>query len=75
VNHDVLEKRSYLRRSGNYFPDESFFPIADVIGIRLVEVQAPCDLAAGYELTWKFKGKQTVVAVVRTPDVKVAFEF
>jgi hypothetical protein len=48
------------------FPEEDDFPIAEAIGMQLVEVQAPCDLAEGYQLSVDIHGKQTVVAVVCT---------
>ncbi len=46
------------------FPAEEDFPVAEAIGMQLVEVQAPCDLAEGYQLSAEIHGKQTVVAVV-----------
>ena len=44
--------------------EEEDFPIAEAIGMQLVEVQAPCDLPEGYQLSLEIQGKQTVVAVV-----------
>jgi hypothetical protein len=49
---------------GTDFPDEEDPPIAEAIGMQLVEVQAPCDLAEGYQLSVEIHGKQTVVVAV-----------
>jgi hypothetical protein len=46
------------------FLEEDDFPIAKAMEVQLVEVQAPCDLAEGYQLSVVIHGKQTVVAVV-----------
>jgi hypothetical protein len=52
---------------GTTFPDEEDYPVAEAIGMQseLVEVQAPCDLQEGYQLSVEIQGKKTVVAVVR----------
>jgi hypothetical protein len=39
-------------------------PVAEAIGMDSVEVQAPCDMPAGYQLSVNIQGKKTVVAVV-----------
>jgi hypothetical protein len=49
---------------GTDFSREEDVPIAEAIGMQLVEVQAPCDMPEGYQLSVVIHGKQTVVAVV-----------
>jgi hypothetical protein len=40
-------------------------PVAEVIRMRsAIEVQAPCDLPEGYQLSVEMQGKKTVVVVV-----------
>jgi hypothetical protein len=40
-------------------------PVAEVIRIQsVVEVEAPCDLLEGYQLSVEMQGKKTVVVVV-----------
>jgi hypothetical protein len=48
---------------GTDFQEEDL-PVAEAIGLQLVEVQAPCDLSEGYQLSVEIQGKKTVVAVV-----------
>lgn len=46
---------------GTDFPEEDV-PVAEAI--QLVELQAPCDLSKGYQLSVEIQGKMIVVAVV-----------
>jgi hypothetical protein len=51
-------------------------PVAEAIGIQSVEVEAPCDLPEGYQLSVETKrGKKTVVVAVCIINVAfVAFD-
>jgi hypothetical protein len=51
---------------GADFPEEEDSPIAEAIVMQVVEVQAPCDMPEGYQLSVEIHGKKTVVAVVCT---------
>jgi hypothetical protein len=39
-------------------------PVAEAIEMLSVEVQAPCDLPEGYQLSVEMQGKKTIVVVV-----------
>lgn len=58
----------YAAVAPDFSEEEEDYPVAEAeaIGMQLVEVQAPCDLAEGYQLSVEIRGKKTVVAVVCT---------
>jgi hypothetical protein len=49
-------------------------PVAEAIEMQSVEVQAPCDLLEGYQLSVEMQGKKIVVAVVCIINVAFVFE-
>jgi hypothetical protein len=55
-----------------YLPAEDL-PVAEAIGMESVEVQAPCAMPEGYQLSVEIQGKKTVVAVVCI--INAAFSF
>jgi hypothetical protein len=50
---------------GADFPEEEDSPIAEAIVMQVVEVQAPCDMPEGYQLSVELHGKKNYLVINR----------